>query len=95
MVMDPRLRRSPASNTAVERVLKLAQTCLAPARQSRPTMKKCAEELWVIRKDLNTAVVAAASASHRSFNFPDRDTRKTRQTLFGIEDGESHEFISA
>ena len=52
IVMDPRLRRSPASTMAVEKVLKLAHRCLAPSRQSRPAMKNCAEVLWGIRKNV-------------------------------------------
>uniref|UniRef100_M1BKT5 non-specific serine/threonine protein kinase n=1 Tax=Solanum tuberosum TaxID=4113 RepID=M1BKT5_SOLTU len=43
IAMDPRLRRSPASIEAVEKVLKLARQCLAPSRLARPAMKKCAE----------------------------------------------------
>ena len=41
VAMNPRLRRSTASNMVVEKVLKLAHQCLAPVRQSRPFMKKC------------------------------------------------------
>ncbi|KAK6234993.1 hypothetical protein SCA6_010330 [Theobroma cacao] len=92
IAMDPRLRRSPASNMVVERVLKLAHQCLAPMRQSRPSMKKCAEVLWGIRKDFKEK--ASSSASHHSANFPDRDAKTNRQ-LFGIEEDESYGFISA
>ncbi|XP_061368919.1 LOW QUALITY PROTEIN: calmodulin-binding receptor-like cytoplasmic kinase 1 [Gastrolobium bilobum] len=38
--MDPRLRRSSASNKAVKKVLKLAFQCIASSRQSRPAMKR-------------------------------------------------------
>ncbi|WRX34955.1 Serine-threonine/tyrosine-protein kinase [Theobroma cacao] len=92
IAMDPRLRRSPASNMVVERVLKLAHQCLAPMRQSRPSMKKCAEVLWGIRKNFKEK--ASSSASHHSANFPDRDAKTNRQ-LFGIEEDESYGFISA
>ncbi|KAG9158906.1 hypothetical protein Leryth_013293 [Lithospermum erythrorhizon] len=51
IAMDTRLRRSPASVEAVEKVLKLARQCLAPARPFRPSMRTCAEVLWQIRKD--------------------------------------------
>ncbi|GLU02268.1 hypothetical protein SLE2022_195230 [Rubroshorea leprosula] len=95
IAMDPRLRRSPASNVVVEKVLKLAQDCLAPSRQSRPSMNKCAEILWGIRKDFREAtLISSSSTSHHSATFPNRDITKTRH-LFGIEDNESHGFISA
>ncbi|XP_027335585.1 calmodulin-binding receptor-like cytoplasmic kinase 2 isoform X2 [Abrus precatorius] len=50
-VLDPRLDHSDANNLALEKVLELALQCLAPRRQSRPNMKRCAEILWAIRKD--------------------------------------------
>lgn len=49
--MDPRVRRNPASVGAAERVLGLAERCLADERKSRPAMKECAEVLWRIRRD--------------------------------------------
>lgn len=51
LVLDPRLDRSPANNLALEKILELALQCLAPYKQSRPTMRRCAEILWSIRKD--------------------------------------------
>ncbi|XP_022865706.1 calmodulin-binding receptor-like cytoplasmic kinase 2 isoform X1 [Olea europaea var. sylvestris] len=51
LTLDPRLRRSPANNFAMEKILELALQCLAPHRHNRPTMKMCAEILWNIRKD--------------------------------------------
>ncbi|XP_057510372.1 calmodulin-binding receptor-like cytoplasmic kinase 2 isoform X1 [Actinidia eriantha] len=51
MILDPRLDRSVANNLALEKILELALKCLANQRQSRPTMKRCAEILWSIRKD--------------------------------------------
>ncbi|XVF68921.1 hypothetical protein PTKIN_Ptkin11bG0039900 [Pterospermum kingtungense] len=92
-VMDPRLKRSPASNMVVEEVLKLANQCLAPVRKSRPTMKKCVEVLWGIRKDFKEKA-ASSAASRRSANFPDRDAKINRQ-LLGIEEDDSVGFISA
>ncbi|XWS71611.1 hypothetical protein CRYUN_Cryun03dG0152700 [Craigia yunnanensis] len=92
IAMDPRLGRSPASNMVVEKVLKLAHRCLAPVRQSRPSMKNCAEVLWRIRKDYNEK--ASSSTSHYSANFPDRDA-KTNRHLLGIEEDDSYGFISA
>ncbi|XP_059660833.1 calmodulin-binding receptor-like cytoplasmic kinase 1 isoform X2 [Cornus florida] len=95
LAMDLRLRRSPASIEAVEKVLKLARQCLAPSRQSRPSMKKCAEVLWAIRKDFKDRSVSIASTSHQSANVVERDARKGRYKQFGIEDTESYTFRSA
>lgn len=94
MVMDPRLRRSPASLLVVEKVLKLARQCLAPSRQSRPTMKKCAEVLWSIRKDYSEKCLSAALTCNNSANIVERDARKNRHNYFGIEDSESFRFRS-
>ncbi|KAL1213596.1 Calmodulin-binding receptor-like cytoplasmic kinase 2 [Cardamine amara subsp. amara] len=59
-VLDPKLEQNPANNLALEKVLEMAFQCLAPHRGSRPTMKKCSEILWGIRKDyrelLNTSL---------------------------------------
>lgn len=77
IAMDPRLRRSPASNKAVEKVFRLAFQCLAPVRKSRPSMKSCAEVLWGIRKDFrDKAFPHPPLDSHHSANFPQRDARK-------------------
>ncbi|KAJ3668894.1 hypothetical protein LUZ60_010844 [Juncus effusus] len=51
IAMDARLRRNPATVTAVEKMLRLAEECVIPSRKSRPSMRKCAEELWAIRRD--------------------------------------------
>ena len=96
MAMDPRLRRNPASILVVEKVLKLAHNCLAPSRQTRPVMQKCAEILWRIRKEynekcLNTAALPIANSA----NVVQGDARKNRHTYFGIEDSESYRFRSA
>lgn len=96
IAMDPRLRRNPASNKAVEKVLKLAYQCLAPSRQSRPTMKSCAEVLWGIRKDFRDKTLShPPHDSHHSANFPHRDAEKNRQKSFGIEDDGGRKFVSA
>ncbi|CAL1402210.1 unnamed protein product [Linum trigynum] len=103
MVMDPILRRNPASNRAAEEVLKLAQKCLATMRQSRPSMKECAEVLWRIRKEFREAAAlhsssasAAAPPPFQSADYPRRYPDETRRTTFGIEDhGDNPRFISA
>ncbi|KAJ6729738.1 RECEPTOR-LIKE PROTEIN 55 [Salix viminalis] len=51
VILDPKPERSAANNLALEKILELALQCLAPGRQSRPSMSKCAEILWSIRKD--------------------------------------------
>ncbi|PIA49265.1 hypothetical protein AQUCO_01300251v1 [Aquilegia coerulea] len=51
LTLDPMLQRNPATNLAVEKILELALQCLAPTRQGRPSMRRCAEILWSIRKD--------------------------------------------
>ena len=96
IAMDPRLRRNPASNEAVEKVLKLAGQCIAPLRQSRPSMKKCAEALWEIRKELREKTLAHhASASYRSGNVIEGGVRRDRQDLYGIADTDYNRFHSA
>ncbi|XP_055808460.1 calmodulin-binding receptor-like cytoplasmic kinase 2 isoform X1 [Solanum dulcamara] len=51
LTLDPRLERSAANSLAMEKIYELALQCLAPHRHGRPTMRKCAEILWSIRKD--------------------------------------------
>jgi serine/threonine protein kinase len=51
VAMDPRMRRSPASVAAVEGMLRLAELCVAPARKDRPSMRRCTEALWTVRRD--------------------------------------------
>ncbi|KAM1393382.1 hypothetical protein ACFX10_029189 [Malus domestica] len=93
-VMDPRLRRNPASTMVLEKVLLLAQECLAPLRNSRPSMKKCAEVLWGIRKDFQEkSLLSSSSDVHFSANYPVRDAKRTRRTSFGIQDDDCQRFI--
>lgn len=95
-VMDPLLRRSPGSTMAMEKVLKLARHCLAPSKQSRPSMKECSEVLWGIRKDLRASgSSSSAFISHQSADFPRREEKKSREAAFGIEDGGGYKFVSA
>ncbi|OIW16522.1 hypothetical protein TanjilG_32193 [Lupinus angustifolius] len=75
IAMDPRLRRSPASNKAAEKVLKLAFQCLAPTKESRPSMKSCAEVLWAIRKAFKDQTLShdPTLPSHHSAFVPQRE----------------------
>jgi len=49
--LDPNLPQNPATNLALEKVLELALQCLAPTKLGRPSMRRCAEILWSVRKD--------------------------------------------
>ncbi|KAJ8900659.1 hypothetical protein K2173_025436 [Erythroxylum novogranatense] len=51
LILDPKLERSAANNLALEKIMELSVQCMGPRRQSRPSMKRCAEILWSIRKD--------------------------------------------
>ncbi|KAF3441527.1 hypothetical protein FNV43_RR15441 [Rhamnella rubrinervis] len=56
--MDPKLEQTEVNNLAIEKLYELALQCLAPRRQSRPSMKKSAEILWSIRKDYREVAVS-------------------------------------
>ncbi|KAL1546259.1 non-specific serine/threonine protein kinase [Salvia divinorum] len=58
MALDPRVVRSPANTFALEKIFELALQCLAPHRKNRPSMRKCAEVLWGIRKDYKEKFVS-------------------------------------
>ncbi|KAK4773687.1 hypothetical protein SAY87_028706 [Trapa incisa] len=93
LAMDWRIRRNPASVKAHEEVLKLARKCLGNTRQSRPTMRKCVEVLWGIRKELKErASVPLPMAFHHSADFPTRDVKDSPH---GTEEGERFKFVSA
>ncbi|XP_072954247.1 calmodulin-binding receptor-like cytoplasmic kinase 2 [Typha angustifolia] len=49
--LDPNLSPTPATNLAVEKIFELSWKCLAQTRKNRPSMRRCAEMLWSIRKD--------------------------------------------
>ncbi|KAH7577958.1 hypothetical protein JRO89_XS01G0320700 [Xanthoceras sorbifolium] len=53
-----------ANNLALEKVFELALQCLAPHRQNRPSMRRCAEILWSIRKDYRELVDVRLLTSH-------------------------------
>ncbi|KAL5727300.1 non-specific serine/threonine protein kinase [Ranunculus cassubicifolius] len=80
MTLDPMLARNPATNLAVEKTLELALQCLAPTRQVRPSMKRCAEILWSIRKDfrefLTPDLRSISSRSHSQRSSFIRDESK-------------------
>jgi hypothetical protein len=38
-------------DSAVEGMLRLAEQCVAPARKDRPSMRRCTEALWTVRRD--------------------------------------------
>lgn len=96
LVMDWRMRRSPASIMALENILKLARQCLASTKESRPSMRKCAEVLWEVRKEYRErASSPLPSAVRYSANYPVRDAENHRRTSFGIAEGESYKFASA
>ncbi|CAM8898628.1 unnamed protein product [Rhodiola kirilowii] len=68
LVMDPTVRRNSAATYASEAILKLARQCVAPTRQLRPSMKRCAEVLWEIRKN-HQDKKAASTPRRASANF--------------------------
>ncbi|XP_055832474.1 calmodulin-binding receptor-like cytoplasmic kinase 2 isoform X2 [Solanum dulcamara] len=94
IAMDPRLRRSPASIEAVEKVLKLARQCLAPSRLARPAMKKCAEVLWGIRKQFIEKSIPKSSTSSHSVNFLDRNAKRDWEDLYTVNYSKNYRFGS-
>ncbi|KAI9182427.1 hypothetical protein LWI28_025252 [Acer negundo] len=62
--LDPRLEQNAANNLALEKVLELALQCLAPHKQNRPSMRRCAEILWSIRKDYREIADARLLPGH-------------------------------
>nr|XP_043636304.1 calmodulin-binding receptor-like cytoplasmic kinase 2 [Erigeron canadensis] len=94
LAMDPKLKRNPGSLMVVEKVLRVARQCLAPTRQSRPSMKRCAEILWRVRKDYHEQNEVMAALNH-SAQVPQMDARRNRHEYFGIEDSSNQRFQSA
>lgn len=94
IAMDPRLRRSPASIEAVEKLLKLARQCLAPSRLARPAMKKCAEVLWGIRKQFIEKSIPKTSTSSHSTNFLDRNAKRDWEDLYTVNYSKNYRFAS-
>ena len=58
--LDPNLAATTATEFVVERVYAVVQKCLKPTREGRPTMRRCAEQLWAIRKDHRSLASAEA-----------------------------------
>ncbi|XP_076956926.1 calmodulin-binding receptor-like cytoplasmic kinase 2 [Bidens hawaiensis] len=50
-VLDPKLEASDANGLVLENILELALQCVHGHRKNRPTMRRCVEVLWNIRKD--------------------------------------------
>ncbi|KAH0702222.1 hypothetical protein KY285_016500 [Solanum tuberosum] len=94
IAMDPRLRRSPASIEAVEKVLKLARQCLAPSRLARPAMKKCAEVLWGIRTQFVEKSIPKTSTSSHSTNFLHRNAKRDWEDLYTVNYSKNYKFVS-
>ncbi|GAB4860051.1 hypothetical protein Ancab_011529 [Ancistrocladus abbreviatus] len=95
LAMDPRLRRTPASIIAVKKILKLAQKCLFPTKQLRPTMKKCGEELWAIRTQFREDQAGFKnSAIYHSVDIIERDATTSGQLSSGTEKSDSLFFVS-
>ncbi|GMG98299.1 hypothetical protein Nepgr_000139 [Nepenthes gracilis] len=98
IAMDLKLRRTPASVMAIEEMLKLSEQCLLSVRQSRPSMKKCAEKLWEIRKrfrDEQARVSCPSSAHHHSEGLLERDAGKNCKQSLGIGGRDERPFMSA
>ncbi|XP_047337745.1 calmodulin-binding receptor-like cytoplasmic kinase 1 [Impatiens glandulifera] len=94
LVMDIKLKRTPASLMVVEQILKLARYCLAPQRQSRPSMKNCVEALWKIRKELTEKHISlTASATHHTMDV-NANVKEHHRKMFGIEEIDKR-FLSA
>ncbi|MQL77457.1 hypothetical protein Taro_009873 [Colocasia esculenta] len=61
--LDPNLLPTHTTNFVLEKVFELALQCLAPTRQTRPSMRRCAEMLWSIRKDYRELLATETSFS--------------------------------
>ncbi|KAK7274377.1 hypothetical protein RIF29_15462 [Crotalaria pallida] len=73
-VLDPKLDQTAANSLALEKTLELALQCLAPRRQNRPNMKRCAEILWTIRKDYREL----SASEFRSFSISSQRSTSTK-----------------
>lgn len=64
--LDPNLKPSLATSFAVEKILELALLCLAPTKTSRPSMRRCAEILWTVRKDYREFLSSHPLSRHKN-----------------------------
>ena len=64
--LDSNLEANDAINLAVEKMYELALQCLAPTKRNRPSMRRCAEILWSIRKDYRELVVPTSAMNWSS-----------------------------
>ncbi|XP_040987270.1 calmodulin-binding receptor-like cytoplasmic kinase 2 [Juglans microcarpa x Juglans regia] len=73
--LDPKLECTTANQSTLAKILELALQCLAPRRQNRPSMRRCAEILWGIRKDYRelTALDCRSLSSHSQRNASRRE----------------------
>ena len=60
--LDPKLACDATNNLDVDKILELALQCLAPCRQNRPSMRRCAEILWELRKEYREALAPDVSS---------------------------------
>ena len=60
--LDSKLACDAANNLAIDKILELALQCLAPRRQNWPSMRRCAEILWHIRKEYREALASDVSS---------------------------------
>lgn len=71
MTLDPRLERNPQNIWALKGILQLALQCVGSRRDDRPSMNRCAEILWSIRKEyseLSAIEVSSCSSQSRWSN---------------------------
>ena len=60
--LDSKLACDAANNLAIDKILELALQCLAPRRQNWPSMRRCAEILWELRKEYREALASNVSS---------------------------------
>lgn len=74
--LDPKLEQTAGNNLAIEKILELALQCQAPRRQNRPSMRRCGEVLWSIRKDYREvcafSIRSLSSSSQRSVSIREK-----------------------
>jgi hypothetical protein len=86
-ILDPKLECSSANHIALEQILELALQCVAPRRQNRPIMRRCAEILWNIRKDYReqsaSDLRSVSSFSQRSISVREEWENNVRDLRWG------------